>query len=390
MKILLLIMFAAVVCANDALRDLQQGNIKFTSSLYQQIIKDSPGNVIVSPLSVQLILALTQLGAKGDTALELTKGLHLPDTPEKVKEAFKILIPKLQGNQFYKLNSANKIYIKENYSINKEFQNLAQDVFDAGLENIDFVDTVSASETINKWVQGKTNDKIKKLITPDMLNAMTRLILVNALYFNANWSSPFDTYGTSKRTFFKSEKDEIKVDTMHLTETLKYAENKDLDLKFLEIPYEGDDVSFTVVLPNQKEGLSALEGRLNEVLMPQNYSYERVNLFLPKFKIESTFKLIPALKELGIKKAFDGDQADLSGLLSHGEPLVISDVIQKAFINVTETGTEAAAATAAIVIVPSSAITYDRVILVEANRPFFFFITHKASKEMLLVGRFSA
>lgn len=147
---------------------------------------------------------MTQLGANGDTALELTKGLRLPDSNEKVKEAFKLLLPKLKGNQYYKLDAANKIYLKENYAINKDFQKLAEDVFDAGVENVNFVDTIGASETINKWVESKTNEKIKKIMNPDMLNAMTRLVLVNALYFNANWSSPFDTYGTEKRYFISS------------------------------------------------------------------------------------------------------------------------------------------------------------------------------------------
>ncbi|XP_045467815.1 leukocyte elastase inhibitor-like isoform X2 [Harmonia axyridis] len=389
MKFLFLVLIAVTVCADDALKELQQGNIQFSSALYQQLIKTNPGNIIVSPLSVQLVLALTQLGAKGDTAQELTKGLYLPNSPEKVKEAFKLLLPKLKGNEFYKLEAANKVYIKEDYAINAEFQKLAEEIFGAGLENIDFVDTAAASVTINKWVEGKTNEKIKNLITPDMLSAMTRLVLVNAVYFNGNWSSPFDTYGTEKRKFFKSEKEEIEVATMQVTETFKYAENKDLDVRFLELPYDGHDVTFTIILPNQKEGLKSVEGRLNEVLLPQNYSYERVHLYLPKFRIENTFKLVPALKELGIQKAFDGDEADLTGFLADKKSLVISDVVQKAFINVTETGTEAAAATAAIVGIPLSAVI-DEGILLEVDRPFLFYITHVGSKQILFVGRFSS
>ncbi|KAK9874759.1 hypothetical protein WA026_005569 [Henosepilachna vigintioctopunctata] len=384
------VLFLGVVLASgdDTLKEFRQGTVDFSSSLYREIVKHENGNVIASPLSVQIGLALIQLGASGETALELAKGLHLPNSPEKIKESFKDLLTKLRGNEFYTLNSANKVFVKDGYTLNPDYFKLSEEIFDAGLENIDFTDTVQASQTINKWVEGKTNDKIKNLISPDMLNALTRLVLVNAVYFKANWSMPFDVYATTKRKFFKSEEENTDVTMMHQVETFNFAENKELDAKFLELPYDGGDVSFTIVLPNKKVGLNYLEKQLNEVLKPQNYSYERINLFLPKFKIESSLQLVPTLKALGIKKPFDGDESDLSGILENKERLVISDVIQKAFINVTETGTEAAAATAEMIAIPLSASAYyPTPPVIEVNRPFFFFLTHVRSGHILFLGR---
>ncbi|KAL3276882.1 hypothetical protein HHI36_012253 [Cryptolaemus montrouzieri] len=356
------------VFADDAIEELQKGAVEFSASLYQKAIKDQEGaNVILSPLSAQIVLALAQLGAKGETALELTKGLHLPDTPEN-------------------LDSANKIYLKDGYTINPDFLKLSQEVFDASLENINFAEAAKAAQTINSWVESKTNDKIKNLIDPSALDDLTRLVLVNAVYFKANWSSPFDAYGTSKRKFYKSEKEEIDVDTMHVTDTFKYVENKKLDAKFLELPYEGGDVVMRIIVPNKKEGLTALEGQLSEVLQPQQYNSQSVSLFMPKFKIESTFKLIPALKELGIEKAFEGGKADFSGFLVNPEPLVISDVIQKAFINVTESGTEAAAATAVFIVAPSVPGAPVWPITLEVNRPFLYSIC-TSSGDPIFLGR---
>ncbi|KAK9873775.1 hypothetical protein WA026_002132 [Henosepilachna vigintioctopunctata] len=200
----ILVTFASsIVFADDALQELEQGNIEFSSLLYQQVAPSIQGNIILSPLSALIVLGLTLFGAKGDTAVELSQGLHLPDSQEKTKDAFKSLIPKLKGNQYFSLSSANKIYIKNGSTINPDFFKLAEEVFDTDLESIDFSDTYKAANTINKWVESKTNGKIENFIQASVLNPLTRLMLINAIYFKGNWTSPFLSRETKKRKFYK-------------------------------------------------------------------------------------------------------------------------------------------------------------------------------------------
>ncbi|KAK9874766.1 hypothetical protein WA026_005573 [Henosepilachna vigintioctopunctata] len=380
-----LFLSVSLVYAADVVEELKQGNIQFSTQLYKHIAKETSDNVILSPLSVQLVLALSKLGAKGETAAELTKSLHLPESPDKIKEGFKGIISKLKGNQYYSLDTANKIYLNDGYLINPEFLKLAQEIFDASLESVKFAENVKAADTINKWVESRTNKKIQNLVDPSALDKFTRMVLVNALYFQANWSLPFDEYATSKRKFYKSEKEELDVHTMHKTATFKYAENKDLDAKLIQIFYQGGDITFTIALPNKREGLGALEDRLSEVLLPQKYGSRRLSLYMPKFKIESSFNLNSVLQKLGIQKAFDPNGADFSGLLANDERLVITNVVQKAFINVTESGTEAAAATAVTFAVATSFIPEEPPLEIHVDRPFFFAINQGSLP--LFVGR---
>ncbi|KAK9874767.1 hypothetical protein WA026_005574 [Henosepilachna vigintioctopunctata] len=366
---------SSIVFAEEALQELEQGDIDFSALLYQQIGLSTVGNIILSPFSVLVVLGLTLFGAKGDTAVELSQGLHLPNSQEKIKDAFKSLLPKLKGNQYFSLSSANKIYIKNGYTINPDFLKLAEDVFETDLESINFSDTSKAANTINKWVESKTNGKIKNFIEASALDPLTRLMLINAIYFKGNWTSQFPSQATRKRKFYKYGKQEIEVDTMFQSSNFKFSDNKELDAKFLQIPYKGSDIIFTIAVPNQQNGLGALEQKLPQVLRQQNYSTTKVNLYLPKFRINSSFKLIPALEKLGIKKVFSRE-ADLSGLLTNKEPLTVSTVLQKAFINVTESGTEAAAVTG-VGVAPTSIIIPDNGVNLRVDRPFFYSISYK-------------
>ncbi|KAK9874764.1 hypothetical protein WA026_005572 [Henosepilachna vigintioctopunctata] len=345
----------------------------FVNDFGQRVLKSTPGNVIVSPLSAQRVLALTQLGARGATAAELTKGLHLPDSKENVQIDFKELHSKLRTNQFYTLNFADKIYLKEGYSVKAEFMELAKEIFEATLETVNFADEVKATETINEWVRSQTNNRIRNLVKPGTASILTKMILVNAINFKAKWSLQFERLETCKRKFFKSEDETLHVDTMHQTGIFKYVENKKLDAKILQLPYKGRGISMTVALPNQKEGLETVENRFSEILFDQKYQPKGLSLFMPKFRIESSLVLNSVLQESGIKKAFDSDEADFSGLLANDERLVITDVVQKAFIRVTETGTE----------IPEGNggglrpyfISSEKPLEIRLDRPFFFAIT---------------
>lgn len=230
------------------------------------------------------------------TQRQLITGLNLPDTPEKIETAIRELTPTLRSTEQYKLDIANKVYVKEGFQISEEFKKAAVDVFNSAVESIDFLKKAAATSNINGWVEEKTNNKIKNLVTEDDITEDTRLILINALYLNAKWEKQFETFSTRKSQFFLTKEKSVDVDTMHLVDSFNYYENKALDAKFLEMPYEGGDLTMTIVLPNERDGLAALEARAAEIFVTPEYTSERVNVELPKFKIESTIQFVDVLK----------------------------------------------------------------------------------------------
>ena len=246
---------------------------------------------------METILALTQSGARDATAEEIRTALHLPNSQEKIEDAVRTLQPLLRKTDPYTLQSANKIYIKKNFEIRDEFKKVATD-FDAELENIDFEQRGAAAATMNGWVEGRTNNKIKNLINAEDLDDRTRTILINALYFKGNWSVPFERYGTFEQDFYKGGEDKVQVEMMHDTLYQNYYESQELGAKFLELPFEGDDVTLTVVLPNERNGLSALESGLDKVFDAPSYDKTNVRIVLPKFKIESVVDLKTILQQV--------------------------------------------------------------------------------------------
>lgn len=255
-------------------------------------------NFLVSPFSVETVLALTQSGAKGETATEIRNALNLPDTKEKTEAAYKELLPAIRGSEHYSLHSANKIYAKNGFEIHPEFQKTASEVYYAGIEGINFGLKEEAAQTINNWVSNQTEEKILDLINPKSLSDDTRAVLVNALYFKGKWLNPFEGYATRKKDFYKTAKDAVQVDTMQTTDTFNYYESPKLNAKFLELPYQGGDISMVIVLPNEREGLAAVEGKLEDVFADHDWTLERVNVELPKFTIESSVQFVSILKNV--------------------------------------------------------------------------------------------
>lgn len=259
-------------------------------------MKYNSGNFIVCPLSADVILALTNSGAEGQTHKELATVLHLPENPDKVQEMFKAISPNLQSSEKYTLSSANKVYVKNGFAINDQFKNVAIDAFDAEIQNIDFSKNREAADEINRWVEDKTHKKIKNLISPDMLDEDTRTVLVNAIYFHGKWIKEFNTRDTLKVPFYINNKDSKETNMMLATDKYQYYENSELKAKFLKLDYEGGDVSMHIVLPNEREGLAALEEKISDVLIPPNYSHEKVSVMIPKFKTETKIQFKPILQ----------------------------------------------------------------------------------------------
>ncbi|RZC41509.1 Serpin domain containing protein [Asbolus verrucosus] len=325
------------------LEEFTNGNNLFAADIYKEVIKTNNENVLISPLSAEIVFAMAQSGAKGKTGEEIRTSLHLPNTDEETQLVVKSVLPTLNGNGSFQLYSANKMYVTDKFPVKEEFKQVATKVYQADLENVDFGHNVETADNINKWVEKQTQNKIHNLIESDMLDDRTVAILLNALYFKAKWNTHFDVSLTKKENFYKTAGDVTEVDFMHVyDENYNYYESEELNAKFLEIPFQGEDLSMVFVLPNEKTGLAALENRVEKVFGQHNFAGTLLNVTIPKLKIGSTTDLRQVLENLGVKKAFSPNKADFTGAIDL-KGFYINEAKQKTFIDVDEQGVEAAA-----------------------------------------------
>ncbi|XP_057655006.1 antichymotrypsin-2-like isoform X2 [Diorhabda carinulata] len=371
-------------CNSDNVKSIVQGNDEFTVKTYKELLKISADNFVFSGLSAETVLALLANGAKGETRSQLLKGLSLPENLDSTNNGYKELLPSLNiDKESLKLSSANRIYPAKGFSITEAFNNTAVNVYESGVQNLDYTNQQAAASTINQWVEEKTNNKIKNLIDPNKLSSSTVLVLVNALYFSGEWTDHFDY--VSKGPFFTSATASKEVDFMRTETWAKYSHDDNLKATFLEMDFIYGNVSMTFVLPDSRTGLTATENNLQEYLKPKKMEYARVAVTIPKFKIETTIDFKPILQSFGIEKIFTN--GDLSGISSEG-PLKVDFVVQKAFIDCNQKGVEAAAATA-VGVVGYSLIERPIKYNFKADHPFFFYIREKHYGTTLFVGRFN-
>lgn len=288
------------------------------------------------------------LAANGQTASEMSSVMKYGAAVDKkqLSQQFDTLLSAIEKESG--IGIANKIYVKTGYSLQDEYTALVAKHFKSAVELIQFAESDNAAKTINGWVEEKTNNRIKDLISPDMLDDSTRAVLVNAIYFKGKWTYPFNPKFTQKLPFWITPDQSVDVDTMNIKKKFRYAKLDSLDSTALELTYKDSNISMLIILPNQRNGLQALEKRIGEINLTeidqQLYSTE-VEVFLPKFEYEYEVDLNDILSKMGMPTAFNANKADFSGLLKSPEPLYISKVIHKAFIKVDEEGAEAAAAT---------------------------------------------
>ncbi|CAH1156244.1 unnamed protein product [Phaedon cochleariae] len=382
------ILLATIACvfAGTPLQQLASGNQRDSANLYRGVARASTGNLIFCPVSAEIVLSLLTEGAAGPTKTELIEGLSLPPNDADRRSAFSELTAELNQNSSSKLLSANRIFIAPAFQIERSFEDIAVSDYRAGIENINFADSSAAAHTINQWVEDHTNNRIQNLISPDSLSGATRMILVNTLYLKGNWARQFKAYLTQPGPFFTSAENSTSVDMMHAQETYRYKHCNSLKAKFLKMDFEDRRISMTFVLPDAKDGLGALENRLEDVLAVNVTDNQRVSVTLPRFSIQSSMDLKPILQQNGIRRVFDPSQANLTGI-SSSEGLYVDFVVQKAWINVTETGVEAAAATA--VGASRNLFTPPPNLMFIADHPFIFFIRHASSNVLLFLGRYS-
>ncbi|XP_076756700.1 serine protease inhibitor 3/4 isoform X3 [Xylocopa sonorina] len=366
-----------------ALRAVSEGTNQFSSSFFQTVAEENSGNLIMSPLSADVVLAMAAYGARGETENQFKKVLHLPSPNDLGKSGYQTLIDNLNSVQENKLLLANKIFIAKHFSVKPTYKDITQTYFRSAAQTVDFSKSQEAANIINSWVQQNTNNLIKDIFSPADLDTMTALVLVNAVYFKGQWKNKFNSEDTKSMPFHIDNNTVKNVPTMHRQGTYQYGELPDLNARFIVIPYKGDELSMVIILPNKIDGLTEVEKKLQTVNLSNilNQGYEReVNLFLPKFKVESKIVLNSVLQKMGLVDAFTGD-ANFSGISDNG--LTVSKVVQKAFIEVNEEGSEAAAATEFEI----AYFAYPSVEEFRVNGPFFYTIMARNGSIILFNGR---
>jgi serpin B len=372
--------------------ELVDGNNAFALDLYRQVGKGSD-NLFFSPYSISVALAMTYAGARNETAREMARAMqfYLPD--ENLHAAFSYLDGRLaargegaQGkdDMGFRLHVVNAIWGQKGYPFLSSYLDVLARNYGAGLRLLDFQNAPEPSRvTINKWVEEQTENRIVDLIPQGAINSLTRLVLTNAVYFNAAWQYQFEEGATAPGTFYLTDGKTVAVPMMHQTESFGYWKSSDLEA--IELPYDGNELSMVILLPKLEEFETFQNGVDSQTLRNaiDGMQWTRVALAMPKFEIETSFGLNDALSAMGMVQAFEPGAADLSGM-DGSRNLYITDVVHKAFVDVDESGTEAAAATAVVVgmtCVPAEPIE------VTLDRPFMFLIRDMETGTILFVGR---
>jgi serpin B len=367
------------------MKALVDGNTAFALDLYARLAKEG-GNLLFSPYSVSVALGMTYAGARGNTEAQMSRALHFALPQERLHPAFGALQGKLRAIQqkgAVELAVANALWAQERYPFAEAYLELVKKQYGAELRSADFTrEFEPARLEINRWVEMQTKEKIRDLLAPGALDPLTTLVLVNAVYFKGDWAHPFDRKATESAPFFVAVDKTTDVPLMHEERRLGYFETDSVQV--LELPYAGGDLSMVVLLPKRTDGLSELERSLEPAKLAAwiaALDERQVSVYLPRFKAESQFELKATLAAMGMPDAF-GSSADFTGMSPTGE-LFISLVVHKAWADVNEEGTEAAAATAVVM----ARVSFEEPTVFRADHPFIFLIRDTGTGSILFLGR---
>ncbi len=374
-----------------------EGNNAFAVALYGQLRTHS-GNLFFSPESISTALGMAYAGARGETAAGMAKALDFRLPAARLNPAMGALLKQMNAaHESYQLAVANALWAGKGYELRADYLKQLHDNYGAGVEELDFKDATEASRvTINDWVAKKTADKIQNLLAPGVLTPQTRLVLTNAIYFKGAWQATFDKEETKPEDFHLADGKTVKAELMH-REGAGYRYADEGSFQELELPYQGMELSMVILLPREAGGLPGLEAQLTaaktgaanakkwiEDLHPER----KVIVTMPKFKMTEEFELQEPLTALGMGEAFDKGKADFAGMTDARPGFVISAVIHKAYVDVNEQGTEAAAATAVVMVGAMAAMRPPPAPPVfRADHPFVFLIRDNKSGGILFMGR---
>ncbi|XP_069368594.1 leukocyte elastase inhibitor-like [Paralichthys olivaceus] len=407
---------------------LSKANTSFCLDLFKQLSdNDKTANLFFSPFSISSALAMVMLGARGNTQTQMLEVLGLCEAkklqPEEAQQqqqqqqqqrqqqqclktqcsqddvhaSFNELLKALnKAEAKYSLSVANRLYGDQSYQFVEYFLEQTRKYYNAELESVDFkINHEAARLKINDWVEKTTQGKIKNLLAKPLVNSTTSMVLVNAIYFKSNWDKQFQENDT-KEALFRVNKNETKpVKMMHQNDDFPLGLIAEISCQVLEMPYKGKELSMFIFLPmdidDSSTGLEKLEKELTyekfvEWTCPDRLTRSDVKVGLPRFKMEESYDMNDVLVSMGMVDGFDPNMCDFSGM-SPSNDLVLSSVVHKAFVDVNEEGTEAAAATAAIMML--TCVLRPRGTFI-ADHPFLFFIRHNPSKSVLFAGRYSS
>jgi serpin B len=388
LSLLIVFLIGGTVKTNASLPDSStvKNNNLFALELFNKLAYEKE-NMFFSPFSISTAMAMTYAGAKGNTKREISKVMHFDSNQNNLNKRFSMILKyfnNLNTPGSFSIYSANSLWSQNGYFFSKAYINTIKKCYYAAIQTLDFKkDAENSRKIINKWVEQKTFNKITDLLKPNILNELTRLVLVNAIYFYGSWDKKFDEAQTKQMEFYIEKDKVVKASFMFSNDKYDYLENDKVQL--IEIPYAGKKASMMIMLPKNPDNFNSLINlfkgdNYNRIL--GKLSQQKVKIYLPKFSITSEFDLNETLKKMGILEAFSMN-ADFSGMTGKKD-LMIDKVIHKAFIDVSEKGTEAAAATA-VVIREKTAPAKE--IIFKADHPFFFLIKETKTGQILFAGK---
>ena len=369
-------------------------NNMFAFDIYKQIAVEGEEdeNILFSPFSISSAFAPVYEGAGGETADEIESVLYFPENRDILREEYRKINAGINaGDPDYELSIANALWAEKTYPFLEAYVNITKEYYSANTTDLDFKNNLEESRlTINIWARKETKDRILELVPSGMINQDSKLVVTNAIFFKGIWTQKFDENKTIDTEFTTASGNQVKVPMMQRTATYGYAETG--DLQALKMPYEhetGKELSMFIILPKEND-LQAVEETFDFKKFKEiedSMKSEKVNLLFPKFKLDTGYLFSDILKNMGIRSAFSDSEADLSGMDGTGG-LYISEVIHKAFIEVDEEGTEAAAATAVVMHTAAPPPGYSRpVYTFRADHPFIFLIEDDETGNILFTGR---
>uniref|UniRef100_A0A8C1BYQ0 Serpin peptidase inhibitor, clade I (neuroserpin), member 1 n=2 Tax=Cyprinus carpio carpio TaxID=630221 RepID=A0A8C1BYQ0_CYPCA len=370
---------------------------EFSVRMYHQLqITEGEENIIFSPLSVALALGMVELGARGSSLEEIRQAMGYSQFRED--EEFSLLSNLTQAlstdEEQYVVRLANSLFLQTGVHFSEDFLRLMKKYFKAEVETVDFSQSEAVADHINSWVLNHTDSKIHNLVSADDFSSSTVIMLANAVYFRGNWKNQFRPENTRTFSFTKDDGSEVQTLMMYQQGDFYYGEFSDGTTEaggvyqVLEMLYEGEDMSMMIVLPRQEVPLASLEPIIKAQLLDEwanNVKRQKVEVYLPRFKVEQKIDLRDSLQQLGIKSIFtkDADLTAMTAEMTDGQDLFIGKAVQKAYLEVTEEGAEGAAGSGMIALT-RTLVLYPQVM---ADHPFFFIIRNRKSGSILFMGR---